>query len=121
MTELAAPASQPQPGTTTAAARHYTCQAFGSNAFTPSTNTHRLTGYATLGFLEACTNPKNTIKSSCALTATIRPPLHTNTGRNNQGGVNCSTDTVVGANARKLKGSYAANWGAANTKPGSTA
>jgi hypothetical protein len=96
------------------AATTYICLAFGSNVYTGNSYTASLTGWATLGFLQQCTNPHNTISSSCTITATVRPPKHTNTGRNNDGGVRCSTDTVVGQNARGTKGAVTANWGAFN-------
>jgi hypothetical protein len=96
------------------AAQVYICQAFGSNHFTPSIYSHGLTGYATLGFLQQCTNPRGTVSSSCLIRATASPPRHTNVGRNARGGINCSTDTVVGSNVRGAKGTMTANWGAYN-------
>lgn len=109
------------PGTTAAAASSaatpyatpdvvYRCQAFGSNNYTPRINTGGLIGYAQLGFSQNCTNPLGTISSSCDITAKVG--RKSKTSRDNEGGVDCDTDVVVGAYHKGRKGTMSATWGA---------
>lgn len=99
-------------GPRTHAADSYSCQAFGSNTYTGNIYTGGATGWARLGFLQECNNPRGTISSACDITAKVL--WQTKRGATNRAGVRCSTDAVVGQWPRGKKGSVTVSWGAYN-------
>lgn len=90
----------------------YTCQAFGSNEYTSVINTGGLIGFAHLGFSQGCTNPPGTMSSSCNITGKVGS--NSKTASDNNGGVSCSADVVVGKYHKGRAGTMSATWGGHN-------